>query len=58
MALWKDLLSSDFGILSLITIFVAGAVVGFCVYIFIRKAAAEEKAQRERTGKTPPGQLS
>jgi hypothetical protein len=56
MALWKDLLFSDFGFLSVITIFVAGAVVGFCAYLFIKKAAAAEKAERERLAKLPPGQ--
>jgi len=37
MELWKELLSSDVGLLSLITIVLTTAVVGTCVAIFIRK---------------------
>jgi hypothetical protein len=37
MELWKELLSSDVGLLSLITIVLTMAVVGTCVTIFIRK---------------------
>lgn len=46
MALWKDLLFSDFGILSLITILVASAVIGYCAYLFVKQARAAEQAQR------------
>lgn len=60
MDLWKDLLFSDFGILSLITILAATAVVAYCVYLFITHAAEEEKEiQQHRDDKTPhsPGAL-
>lgn len=53
MGLWKDLLFSDFGILSLVTILVAAGVVGFCVYTFIKKAREDERNAAQQSGKTP-----
>jgi hypothetical protein len=53
MDLWKDLLFSDFGILSLITILVATGVVGYCAYLFIKQAKAEEKSIQHRDDQTP-----
>ncbi|CUA81653.1 MULTISPECIES: DUF3149 domain-containing protein [Gulbenkiania] len=37
MELWKQLLSDDVGVLSLITIVVASLVVSVCVGLFIKK---------------------
>lgn len=38
MELWKQLLSDDVGVLSIITIAVASIVVGVCIAMFIKKA--------------------
>ncbi|MCW3479851.1 DUF3149 domain-containing protein [Neisseriaceae bacterium JH1-16] len=37
MELWKELLSSDVGLLSLITIVLTMVVVGTCIALFVRK---------------------
>ncbi|MDN0077379.1 DUF3149 domain-containing protein [Crenobacter sp. SG2303] len=43
MELWKELLSSDVGLLSLIVIVLTIVVVGTCVAIFIRKVRSEPR---------------
>lgn len=43
MELWKQLLSDDVGVLSLITIVVASLVVGVCVTLFIRNVKDESR---------------
>ncbi|SMF37618.1 DUF3149 domain-containing protein [Pseudogulbenkiania subflava] len=43
MELWKQLLSDDVGLLSLITIVVASLVVGVCVTLFIRNMKNESR---------------
>jgi len=45
MELWKELLSSDVGLLSLITIVLTMAVVGTCVTLFIRKVRNAPQSQ-------------
>ncbi|MFN4238523.1 MAG: DUF3149 domain-containing protein [Vogesella sp.] len=42
MELWKQLLSDDVGVLSVITIAVATIVVAVCIALFIKKTNAGE----------------
>ncbi|AXK38362.1 DUF3149 domain-containing protein [Crenobacter cavernae] len=51
MELWKELLSSYVGILSLLTIVVAAGMVGYCVWLFVKKAREAEEAERRASGR-------
>ncbi|TCP11797.1 uncharacterized protein DUF3149 [Crenobacter luteus] len=54
MELWKELLSSYVGILSLLTIVVATGMVSYCVWLFISKAREAEEAERRRAHRQGP----